>query len=73
MGEPKEGIDIVNWLIGKDLDFNFLNYNFKFNIHSKNTEANRRMFNKLNDYKKYRKYNYSITQFTYLSKEWKYL
>ncbi len=73
LGEPKEGIDIVNWLIEKDLDFNFLNNNFKFNIHSKNTEANRRMFNKLNDYKKYRKYNYSITQFTYLSKEWKYL
>ena len=73
LGEPKEGIDIVNWLIEKDLDFNFLNNNFKFNIHSKNTEANRRMFNKLNDYKKYRKYNYSVTQFTYLSKEWKYL
>jgi hypothetical protein len=73
LGELKEGIDIVNWLIEKDLDFNFLNHNFKFNIHSKNIEANRRMFNKLNDYKKYRKYNYSITQFTYLSKEWKYL
>lgn len=70
LGEPKEGIDIVNWLIEKDLDFNFLNHNFKFNIHSKNTEANRRMFNKLNDYKKYRKYNYKVTQFTYLSKEW---
>lgn len=30
---------------------------------------NRRMYNKLNDYKKYRKYNYKVIQFTYLSKE----
>lgn len=70
LGEPKEGIDIVNWLIEKDLDFNFLNHPFKFNIHSKNPVANNTMYNKLIGYKKHRKYNYKVTQFAYLSREW---
>ncbi len=62
LGDGKDAISIVHWMIEKDIDEkgNFIPKDFSFNVHSANPIGARNISSLLNKYLEFRENNYSV-------------